>query len=316
MLLAVAVTLNSCSDSAPASREVNVVPLYDEISRFNDLDSASRQAFMNADSAELSAFMSVVSGEPVTQETVGSWAASQAVAVFTPMVDSVFRPGATGKYIGEILGRADAAGLEMPERRYAEVVYGRPESILFVDSVMLIAMNHYLGSDCDAYSHLPQYMRFAKSPRMLPFDIAEAMAATSYPYRHTANSTVLSRLLYEGALANVKIELTGDDNVAQALGYTDEQYRWLMQNEKTLWRELTAKGMLFDTSDSMASKLVDPAPSVGDLEGAPGRVGRFIGFRMVKAYIAGNKDKSRLAFLMSPDFYDDSSVLSAISYNP
>lgn len=310
--------LAACSGSGADPVEVCVVPLYEGIAKYASMDSIERRAFIEADSIELSAFINVVNGEEMNEETVGSWASSRAVEVFTPLVDSVFGSSRmTKKYIGRILGEARDAGLDIPRRRYAEVVYGRPESVLFVDSVMLIAMNHYLGSDFAGYSHLPLYMRLVKTPDMLPYDLAEALVATSCPYEEREDATVLSRILYEGALAYARTTLTGDNNPQKALGYTPEQYRWLRDNEENLWESLVAKGLLFDTSQSTASRLVDPAPSVPELmPGAPGRAGRFIGYRMVLSYLDNKNGERNLAYLLSPSFYHNPAILSSISYNP
>jgi len=309
--------LSACGDSAKSLAEISVVPLYEEIYQYNTLDSIRQREFIERDSIALKAFMTVVSGEPFDAGLVESWAASRAVEVFTPIVDSVYRrESPLQESLGNILATAKSEQILLPHRRYAEIVYGRPESILFVDSVMLVALNHYLGADFEGYSHLPSYMRLVKTPEMLPFDVAEALVATSYPYQHSDESTVLSRLLYEGALAYARRELVGKPDISTALGYTPEQYAWLEDNEKGLWNALVSKGLIFDTSGRLASRLVDPSPSTSDLiAGAPGRAGRYIGYKLVCSYLKRHKG-TPLSRLLSPDFYANPAILSEISYNP
>lgn len=307
----------ACGNSDVKPAEVSVVPLYEEIYQYNTLDSMRRRDFMKRDSAVLEAFMAVVSGEPFNAGLLESWSASRAVEVFTPLVDSVYKHGSPLQMaLGRILAVAESENIELPHRLYAEVVYGRPESILFVDSVMLVALNHYLGADFDGYSHLPSYMRLVKTPQMLPFDVAEALVATSYPYQYSDESTVLSRLLYEGVIAHLRCKLVGKPDIALALGYTPEQYEWLERNEKGLWNALVSKGLVFDTSDRLASRLVDPSPSTSDLiAGSPGRAGRYIGYKLVESYLRRNKGTA-LSSLLSPAFYANPAVLAEISYNP
>lgn len=308
----------SCTENNIMPSDVAVVPLYDDLRGFAVLDSAEQQAVMSRDSVELDAFMAVVGPTPVTADAVSAWSASRAAEVFTPLVDSVFAGVSPAQeYLGYILAAAGKNGLDLGKRRYAEVVYGRPESILFVDSVMLIALNHYLGSDFAGYSHLPSYMRIAKNPQNLPYDIAEALVATSYPYRQQEDATVLSRLLYEGALAHAKEVLVKDSDISLVLGYTSEQFALLEKNEKSLWQALVTKGRLFDTSATTASRLVEPAPvTPGLMPDTPGRAGRYIGYRLVEKYLKNNKSQKDLSFLLSSEFYNNPAILTEISYNP
>lgn len=238
---------------------------------------------------EVETFLRVV-GYPSADE----WSKSRAAAVFTPDVDSVFPSGANlGIIIGNILERAKDEGLQIPQRSYAAVVYGRPESIMFADSVMLIALNHYLGADYPGYSHLPYYMRSGKTPERMPYDIAEALTATSYPYVGVDKPTLLSRMLYQGALTEAKMRLVPGAKLTDALGYSEEELDYLQKNEKALWESLVASRLLYDTSAATADRMLAPAPSVGiTTPAAPGRAGRYIGYTLVRRYLDKNPQAS------------------------
>ena len=309
--------LYACTKSIPPE-EVDVVPLYDIVASLSSADEAATQAAIDSFGSELSALVAVVSGEPMNADVVQAWANSQAVAVFTPLVDSLYQGRSCADALGHILANAKHEGLALPRRQYAEVVYGRPESMVFVDTVMLVALNHYLGADFDGYSHLPDYMRRVKTPQMLPYDLAEALVATSYPCRETPDATVASRLIYEGALAMARMRLVPDADEATALGYTPEQYKQLKANEKTLWQTLIQRQLLFDTAESTAQRLVAPSPATTDLgSNVPGRAGRFIGYRMICSYLAQpDADTTSLAILLSPAFYAAPTALQTIRYNP
>ena len=262
----------------------------------------------------VSAFMKVIGADTVSDGALRSWAASQPVRVFTPDVDSVFpslAPVEAG--LGAVLYAASEENLSLPRRSYAAVVWGRPESVVFCDSVMLIALNHYLGSDYPGYSHLPVYRRVMKDPSRLPVDIAEALVATEYPYRAGEGATVLSRLLYEGALNEARLRLAGCSE-AEALGYTKDEYNALLEHEEQLWQALVAKQLLYSTLPADAERLVDPAPSTPLLSAmAPGRAGRFLGWRIVRAYLK-HHPRTSLTELLSPSFYNSESTLRSSSY--
>lgn len=308
----------SCSKESQRPRpqepdRVEVVPLY---RYFADGDSAR----VLAHPAMVSAFLDAV-GYPADSLSSGAsmWSHSLPVRVFTPAVDSIYGPeGAPlDRYIGYALAAARLEGLPLPERQYAAVVYGRREPIGFSDSVMFIAMNHYLDPDYPGYQSFPVYERVVKTPAQLPYDIAEALVGTERPYDAPADGvTALSRMLYSGALAFARTALVEDADEAAALGYTQEQYQWLLEHEGELWRELLAKQLLYDTDPRTWQQLVSPAPTTRILSiYSPGRAGRFLGYRMVLRYLQRHPE-ANLNVLLSPGFYNDPQILEGIDYSP
>ncbi|MDE6108882.1 MAG: hypothetical protein K2F72_01180, partial [Muribaculaceae bacterium] len=263
----------SCSRSRVEPQEV--APVWEWFAAWQPGDTVPRDI-----APQVAAFMKVM-GADTSAEMLGRWAGSDAVRVFSPDVDSVFPSREPVEAsLGGILSRAAAEGLDLPASRYAAVVWGRPESIVFCDSVMLVALNHYLGADYPGYSHVEPYRRRLKTPGRLSADMAEAMVATAYPYASDDVAAVLSRLLYEGALIEA-ISRVADVPAADAMGYTPEEYAWLEQHETALWQSLVARELLYSTLPGDASRLVSPAPSTSILDAeAPGRAGRFLGHRI------------------------------------
>lgn len=294
---------------------IPVSRIYSFAKDYNKMDSTERNQLYRTDSTAINAFMSTVTELPVSDETLAAWSESRVVEIFTPTVDSVFaNSDKTSSALTYILGKASESGINLPSRIYAEVVYGRPESILFVDSVMLISLNHYLGEDYPGYSHWPSYIRKNKTPEMLPYDLAEALVGTEYPYTATDNPTVISRLIYEGALAKAKALLVKDSSPASALGYYDSEYKWLLDNETDIWRSMVHNKLIYDTSESNAEKLVAPSPSVNIINPiAPGRAGRFIGYRIVESYLKKHPETT-IAEMLHPDFYNSPNILTDSGY--
>lgn len=302
---------SGCDKSAVTHQKADVGMVYEFFADYDVMSPEERRQAYRADSDAIDAFMLTLGIENPDSDDFAEWARSGAVEIFTPDVKSVFGTGEKIREdVGMILGNSTGS-LVFPGRKYAAVVYGRPESILFVDSVMLIALNHYLGSDYPGYSHIPAYQREAKTPEMLPYDIAEALVATSYPFDGDNSSTLLSRMLYEGALAAIKTHLVDGSTAAEALGYDDETYKWLLDNEKKLWDGLIEQKMLYDTSPTLIRKLTEPAPAaqIGGIS-APGRVGRFIGYRIIDAYLR-NRPDTPLDQLLNADFYHSTEALES-----
>lgn len=291
--------------------QVPVADLVETVYRFSSLTSAQRDSILIADSAQINALLRVVGDSTLMQ-----WSRSRVVSVFSPDIQRVFPTvEPLEHYLGYALARASENGLLFPSRKYAAVACGRPESVLFVDSVMLIALNHFLGADYPGYAGMPDYLKQLKTSEQLPYALAEALTGISYPFASRNGTTLLNRMLYEGALMRAKMLLVQNADPAAALGYTHGTYSELLKQESEIWESLVRSQLLYDTSATTIERVCSPAPfvRVGTSEW-PGRVGRFIGWRIVEAYARKNPEAATLPYLLSDDFYNSDSILLLSGY--
>lgn len=298
--------------------DVDITDLASIMAEYHNMDSSVRSEVRKTHYTELVAFMKVLGVDTVSDDMLLSWSESLPVTVFTPAVDSVFPShSVVSNALSYTLGAACVEGLSIQPRRYATVVYGRPKSIYFVDSVMLIALNHFLGADYGGYSHLPAYMRNTKTPENLPYAIAEALMASDYPYRASGDeSTLLSRMLYEGALSKAKMAIVENAALNKVLEYDNDDMMWIESNEATIWQQIVAAKVLYETSENIIDRFVMPSPAVNELDIIlPGRIGRYIGYKIVDSYCRNNHHVG-LSFLLSPEFYNKQSSFINAKYKP
>lgn len=259
--------------------------------------------------ADYAALMQVM-GEAGSPQAYGQ---SEVVKAFKPAIDKVFPTlEPLEAELGRMLRNAEADSLRIPPLRFAAVAWGYPQSIARVDTVVLIALNHYLGSDFDGYSHLQAYQRLSKTPEMLPYNLAEAIIATQYPFeRH--DQTVLSRMLYEGALVDAVMRVVPKARLHMALGCTEPQLAWMEDHEKEMWSDMALRRMVYDSSPVTIDRLFQLAPSSPLLNGeAPGRAARYIGYKIVQS----SQKARRLPApaLLSPAFYANPATLLDAGY--
>lgn len=313
--------LAGCSGHDKVTVEpVEITPLYSAVYDFAAMDSVQQDSVMLADSAALSAMLQYLGADGLSRSNLDVWSHSMPVKVFTPAVDSVFPTlEPLEATLARILSRAKADSLDIPSRQYAAVVWGNRRSIVMVDtpadSLMLIALNHYLGADYPGYAHWPLYMRLDKTKDRLPYDIAEALVANRYPFRGDNQATVLTRIVYEGVLTLAKIRLVPDGNMAEALGYTQKQLQWLSDNEHSIWMKMVEDRLLYDPSELTAEKLVSPGPASTPIgQDAPPRIGRYIGYRIICSYMKQNS-RTSLKEMLQPSFYTNPAVLVEAAYD-
>lgn len=300
-------------------------PLYASLDHYNTLTEAQRDSLLSTDSLEIDMMFRILGKDfvwektdtagnekelPDIHEVLEHWVKSRVVKTFTLTVDSVFPNLAPIEdKMGLILENAANEDFKIPEYKYVAVVWNLRHPIVFADTLCYIALNHFLGSDFSGYDGLHQYERQIMSPQQLPYVITEALVANNYPYVQTETSTALSRMMYEGALTYIKLKLVPEATLAATLGYTTKQLEWLDSHYKEMWETLIGKDVLYSTSRDVTKRLVEPAPFTGILSpDSPGRAGRYLGYRLILNYMQNNA-KTSLTYLLSPEFYNNPSVL-------
>ena len=310
ILFAIAMVAAGCSRTAESSRpEVSTVMLAHTFERLQAQPSAPMSP---AESAAIEAFMRY-RGYTSVDSMMADVRMARALSSFGPLVHSTFADtAALTAMVADIADRANSAGVQPAAPRYAFVIWNDVRSMAFVDSILLVALNHYLGADCPFYRGLPEYTLQGKTPAQLPLDIAEAQVATQYPF---IGQTALARIAYEGVLAMARQQLTGCTESA-ALGYSEEQWEEIERNESRWWRQLASLKLIY-TADRLAiDQLVMPAPYTTPLgPDAPPRLGRYFGYRIVQAWLNRNGRKP-LSELLAPQFYADVRLLRQSGYNP
>lgn len=331
----------SCKEVVLTPQPIN--PLYKSMASFDVMDRASRDSVLAADSLELDIMMKFLGKHfvwhhdsvpeikphesrkewreeeeryreqaaiPTMEELLVEWSRSDMIRMFMPPVDSVFPTlEPVENKLGLILANAENIGLDFRKMRYTAVVWGARNAIVTSDSVMFIALNHFLGSDFPGYQVFYEYERKMKTPERLPYSLGEVLVKYNYPYDYTDNSTVLSRMMYEGAVVYIVLKIVPDATLASTLGYTTDELEWLDSHYKEMWETVIGKDMIYSTSRETAKKLIDPAPNTSIISGEyPGRAGRYLGYRLILNYMLNNA-KTPVTHLLAPEFYNDPSEL-------
>lgn len=281
--------------------------------RYATADSADRQAIRDTFAVALR----IMLGNDISDSSLTAYSQSRGVRVFTPDIESRFLSlDSIEAVTGCIYSRMgdEFPDITPPEIYSAAITYN--QSIILADTVILLGLNHYLGCDYEGYNYLDSYRRATKTATRLPYDIAESIIATAYPFRPSNDATVLSRLLYEGALVKAVMLLVPDSDTATALGYDKSQLTWLAENEAPAWNALIERKMLYSTDMDVASRLTAAAPHTTLLHPqSPGRAGRYIGLRIIESYMKRHPE-STLRQMLDSTFYNSASPLIRSGYNP
>lgn len=246
----------------------------------------------------------------VSDAAVQAYSEMPSIKVHRQAVDSRF---SDTKDIAWRLGGIETGFSELlPEagsHRYFTIISPFNQSVIVSDSTVFIGLNHYLGEQYEPYGFFPAYQRRRKTEERIPLDVAEAIVRTTFPYAPSAQAgnTLLSRMLYEGAVA-VAVAGIADSDPDTAIGYTTDEKKWLDENTDAAWRLMVEQKMLYSTDPSLSRNILDLGPASTRLSpDAPGAAGRHIGAAIVKAY-ADSHPGARLAELI--ELYKSPSALA------
>lgn len=317
-----AVITTGCRDAG----RVNVIRLdripSAETSFQNDSGTHSGEAYDSASIAPgINAMISIMAPDYTgsADEFISGYNDRESTVFFRRDIDD--RLGsldAVEKSLGRLRG---AMGNDMPGVRFPSRIYGiitpYNQSVMTVDSVMLIGLNHYLGSDYEGYEVFGKYQAGLKRKARMAVDVAEALILSRYPMVVTDSTTLLQRMLYDGAVTTAIAILMPEVSISDILGIGDDALRTIKRNERPIWNALIENGLLFSTDTQMSRRLFQPAPNsaaIGDW--CPGRAARYIAHHIIKSYLSTHGRPDDLSALLDPAFYNSTDALAECRYAP
>ncbi|WP_224488900.1 gliding motility lipoprotein GldB [Robertkochia flava] len=163
--------------------------------------------------------------------------------------------------------------------------------VIYADSLLLIGLDNYLGEDHRFYEGIQQYIKKDFVPERIVVDASEEVSRRLVPMPR--NRTFIAKMLYYGKLRYIMHQLLPEQPEEAIMAYTEAEYAWVRANESEIWRYFVDRDLLFSTDAKLEQRFLAPAPfSKFYLEldnESPGRVGQYIGWRIIEAYMENNE---------------------------
>lgn len=162
--------------------------------------------------------------------------------------------------------------------------------IILTDSLLLIGLDNYLGSEHRFYEGRQRYIASGFDKEYLISDVASAFAKQVVP--RPSDRTFLAQMIYYGKELYLKDKLIPSASDAQKIVYSDDELVWAKANEEPIWRNFIEQEHLYSTNAKLGPRFLDPAPfSKFGLEldnESPGRIGRYMGWQIVRSFMEKN----------------------------
>lgn len=162
--------------------------------------------------------------------------------------------------------------------------------VILRKNLLLLSLDCYLGADHYFYDDISLYLTEDFKKELLVVDVA--MAYANKIITKPDHRTFLSNLIMYGKRLYIVQQLLPRKSIAQVFSYTPEEWQWNIENESLIWRYFIDQELLYSTDRNLLPRFLYPAPfskfyRTFDSQ-SPDRVGQFIGYQIVSAFMQNN----------------------------
>jgi gliding motility-associated lipoprotein GldB len=183
------------------------------------------------------------------------------------------------------------------------------------ESYLGIGLDMFLGGSYEAYGQLglPQYKTAFMSKQSLVPGAMLGWVSTEFEMEQK-NADLLTEMIHQGKILYLLDALMPKSPGTTKISYTDKQLQWCDANEEQVWFYFIDNNLLYTKETTEIIKYMGEAPFIqGFPEGSPGRIGHWVGWQIVKAYMKKNPTVS-IESLMNHQ--DAQQLLNESKYKP
>lgn len=170
-------------------------------------------------------------------------------------------------------------------------ISGVQDIAFYQDQIVLISLDHFLGSGHEAYQMMgtPKYKQFSMQKSFLTKEVLMAIAQYYVP-PISADAKLLEQMIYEAKLLFFIKSMSPNISDEVLFNQTKENLSWLEKKESDLWKYYIENELLYKTDYLTYNKFINDAPFTSVLgdDSAP-RTGVWLGYQIVFSYMKNNE---------------------------
>ncbi len=287
--LVVLLSIFSCGEGSKVKQEIKDLPVDFELKRF-DIALANASASDIVDlKKEFPYFFSKRYDQGYWEEkikdTIQQEIQEQVASAFSDIGEVEVKLELLFKHISYYFPEVD-----VPKTILVATDVDYKNKVILNDSLLFVSLSTYLGSDHYFYDGIARFHSKNFRKDQIIVDVAHAFAKAKTPA--PTSLQFIDHLIYEGKMLYVMAQLLPEESLHEILSYQKDELVFAEENEVNIWEYFVSKEVLFSTDKKLLSRFVDPAPFSKfylDLDNeTPGRIGRYIGYKIVASYMAKN----------------------------
>jgi hypothetical protein len=188
-------------------------------------------------------------------------------------------------------------------------------SVYIYNDILFVNIDMYLGADNPHYNFvgMPLYIAERCNPLYIPVDIFKKAMV----YKHLANTpttTLLESMITEGKKLFFTEMIFPTKEERSIIGYSEEKFNWANSYLGNIWNYMIEKNELFGKGEALQRCYIEETPftKIFGTE-SPGRLGTFVGWRLVQSYMKNNPEVTLPELMQETDYQK---VLSNSKFKP
>lgn len=204
-----------------------------------------------------------------------------------------------------------------PEVQLPEIYFfvsGFNRSVMLNEKFIGLGTDMYLGADFAPYKNLTyEYLLSNMRREYVATDLVSATLFRMF-VMNSSEDRLLDNMIFRGKVMYLLSVFMPDETPEKLMGYTPEQWKWSEKYEKQIWTAIIDNKDLFSTDKLLIRKYMNDAPFTAPIsQESPGRLGTWIGLRIIISYMNKNTDID-LKGLMNEN--NSQKILENSSYKP
>jgi hypothetical protein len=188
-------------------------------------------------------------------------------------------------------------------------------SVYIYDDILYVNIDMYLGADNPCYKavELPLYIKERCEPAYLLIDIFKK--AIVYKHLEKApHTTLIENMITEGKKLYFTEMMLPDVDKRLIIGYSEEKYKWADDYLGSIWNYMIEKNELFGKGETLMRCYIEEAPFTKPFGNeSPGRIGTFIGWKLIQSYMKNNPEVSLSELMQDCDYQK---ILNTSKFKP
>ena len=216
-------------------------------------------------------------------------ATNEGLRKFATETEATF--GDFGPETAQLRGAFQHVRFYFPDFRVPPVytfISGLSQDVLVNDSVMVLGLDFFAGSRASYRPNVPGYMlRRYERPYLVPQAVLQI--SNKYLKQNFADRTLLNQMVQLGKAYYFLQRVMPCTPDSLLIGYSGRELRGVRYNEQKVWTHFLTKKLLYSSQAFLTQRYVGERPNVPEIgKDAPGRIGAWVGWQIVRAYMAEN----------------------------
>lgn len=179
---------------------------------------------------------------------------------------------------------------------------------------ILIGLDYFLGPNPKYFdNNFPGYILKYYTKDQLPVKISMS-TSSQFNQFDREDKTVLAHMIYYGKafyFTKKMLPCTQDSTITE---YSPEEFKLLTDDPAFVWDHFVSNKLFYNTNRAAIQKYIDDRPKTFEIgQNCPGRVGRWLGYEIVKSYMQAYPDLT-LQELMNET--DSKKIFNESHYHP